>query len=609
MSANPVTVNRAGDWPFLSDKVLNTPTLTIEVYITAGFDINTYREVFKKYFSVPDRTKHNLVALDADDSNKSYYVTGLVTRVNGIGNNETAFSVTFALEYPYWQLSTATSDAWAITGTGDTQVVANAGNQKVPPVFTFTPTTTKGAGLSYRRLVLMYNNLSRSVSFPFDLTDGGIDTDALTTAKMQADGDDFRIWKDGSFADRWLDGMDTTATKCWVNVDLKPALEGTLGTTVNDSIQTLAFAETTDNLKFLKGLKRVKNQVLLIESEAITFDRDNVDLVGYQITSVARGGKGTSAAGHTAPVTVRHIQHDLWILYGDSTLSAPDVNNDYKPMMDLDSDNGSLAYTYFYDSTSSRPGAWKPEVQSSRTNLSYFFTASQDDFANPATEMGLAMTGTADFQISNESGLLDWLFSHPCGITNVLYSGDAYTYAGSWPATVGLQHLEPDTAWFTDQNETEPGSTDTWTAFGPHSVALGDTYEAIRFAIDGQLDSVQSAKVMAQFDTLTLTINSSNLPTISVGSELSINFFDITVTNNTTGEYLKVKCPCPVDDSLTIDCVNKKAYLTDGTICQVTLSTDREEWLDLAVGNNTLQFDDTGTVAVTGTVVHRDRNL
>jgi len=426
---------------------------------------------------------------------------------------------------------------------------------------------------------------------------------------MQADGDDFRVWMDGSFADRWLDGMDTVTTRCWINANFQPALEGTLGTTVNNSVQTLVFTQTTANLQFLKILKRVQNQVLLIESEAITFSVANVDLVNYQITSVSRGQKGTSAAGHTAPITVRHIEHDLWILYGDNTLSAPDVDNDYKPMQDLDSDNDSLVYTYFYDNTTDRPFAWKPEIQSSKTNLSYVFTDNQDTFVNPAEKLGLAMVGTADFQISNEAGLLDWLFTHPCGLTNVLYSGDAYTYAGSWPAVVGLQYLEPNTAWFTAQQESEPGSTDTWTALGPHDVALGDTYEAIRFVIEGQLDSVQSAKVMFQADTVTLTVDSSNLPTISVGSELGINFFDIKLTNNTTGEFLKVQCPCPVNATLTVDCVNKKAYLSDGTVVRVTLSTDREEWLDLNVGSNTLQFDDTGTVAVTGSVVHRDRVL
>lgn len=609
LSANPVTVNRAGDFPFLSDSVLTAPQLQIGVIIAPGQNINTNRELLKKYFNVTDRTRHNLIAKDSDDSDKQYYVTGFPVRINNLGNNENQFTVTLALEYPYWQLVTATTDNWSITASGDTKAVTNAGNIKVPPVFTFVPTTTKGAGLTYRRLVTVYNNLDRSLKFPLDITDGGIDTAALVTAvKMQADGDDFLVWMDGGFADRWLDGIDTTTTQCWINFAMQHRNEGTLGTTVNASVTTLVFTQTNDNLKFLRRLKKVSNRVLLIESEAITFTAANVDLIGYQITSVVRGEKGTTAAGHTAPITVRHLEHDLWILYGDSTLTAPDVNDNNKPMFDTDSTNASLVYSEYYDTTSSRPGAWKSEIQYSKTGLSYAFTANQNTFANPASKLGLAMIGGGDFQVANESGLMDWLFTHPCGITNVLYSGSKYFVSG-WPVIVGLQYLEPNVAWFTANNEAVPGTASTWTAFGPHNIALGGTYEAIRFAIDGQLDSVVDDKAMAQFDTTTVTISSSNLPTIALGSEEAANFFDITLTNSTTGEYIKVQCPCLVDDTLTVDCENKQAYLSDGSPVRVSLSSDREAWLNLNSGANTIEFVDVGTVAVTATIVHRDRNL
>ena len=610
LSANAVTVNRAGDFPFLSDKVLNAPRLQIGVYIASGQAVNTNREVLKKYFNITDRQRHNLVALDADDSNKSYYVTGFPVAINNIGGNENEFAVTFALEYPYWQLTTATDDDWAITTSGDTEAITNAGNIKVPPKFTFTPTTTKGGGLLYRRLVLIYNSLSRSLNIPIEITDGGLDTVTLiAAAKMQADGDDFMVWQDGSFADKWLNGVnDTGGTRCWVNMGLQAKKEGTLGTTVDASATTLAFTETTANLKFLKSLKRVSNRVLLIESEAITFDADNIDLITHQITSVVRGEKGTTAAGHTAPITVRHIEHDLWILYDDSTLTAQDVDDDYKPIIDLDSDNNSLGFTNFYDTTSSRPFAWKPEVQSSKTGLSYTFTGNQNTFANPSTKLGLALVNGGDFQVASEAGLVDWLFRHPCGITAVTYSGDVYE-TDNWPAIVGLQYLEPATAWFTQQNETEPSSADTWISFGPNAETLPATYEAVRYAIEGILDSVIDARAMAQADTMTVTINGDNLPVIALGAEETINFFDITLTNSTTGEYIKVQTPCPVDSTLTIDCVKKEAYLSDGTPVRVTLSSNRSSWLDLAVGSNTLAFTDTGTVAVTGHVIHRDRNL
>ena len=614
LSANAVTVNRAGDFPFLSDKVLNAPRLQIGVYIASGQAVNTNREVLKKYFNITDRQRHNLVALDADDSNKSYYVTGFPVAINNIGGNENEFAVTFALEYPYWQLTTATTDAWAITSSGDTQAITNAGNINVPPKFTFVPTTTKGGGLTYRRLVTIYNVLEKSLNLPFDVTDGGIDTVTLISgAKMQADGDDFRVWLDGAFADRWLNGVnDTGGTRCWINLSLASKKEGTLTTTVNDSATTLVFTQTAADLAFLRSVVRAQNQVLLIESELISLEGATVDLVGYQITDATRGAKGTTAATHTAPQTTRLVEHDIWILYGDSALGSQDVNDDYKPVFDLDSDNNSWGYTNFYDTDSNRPGAWSPEIQGTKTGLSHVFTGNQDDYANPSTKLGLVMSNGTDFQISNEAGLIDWLFHHPCGITDLVYSGDKYFNTTSWPGTAGLQYMEVDGTWVLAQTEAEPSSADSWESFGPRSISLGDTgdwFETVRFVMDGQLDSLVNETAKLQFDTLTATIYASNLPTISLGSEESINFFDITLTNTTTGQYLKVKTPCPVDDTLTVDCAKKEAYLSDGTPVQVTLSTDRENWLDLQPGSNTLSFTDADTVAVTGAVIHRDRVL
>jgi hypothetical protein len=212
-----------------------------------------------------------------------------------------------------------------------------------------------------------------------------------------------------------------------------------------------------------------------------------------------------------------------------------------------------------------------------------------------------------------EAGVLAWSFTHPAGITDVSYSGEKYytnvdSDTESFPGVVGLQYLQPNTAWFTAQNEAIPTLAYTWQAFS-HTVSLGGTYDAVRFAIDGSLNPVTNELAMGQFDSVTATFDSDNIPTITVNSEASINFFDFKLTNNTTGEFIKVQTPCPVNTALTIDCEAKEAYLADGTKVNVTLSTNRDAWLDLAVGANTFQFDDVGTVAVDGTIVHRDRVL
>ena len=247
--------------------------------------------------------------------------------------------------------------------------------------------------------------------------------------------------------------------------------------------------------------------------------------------------------------------------------------------------------------------AW---IETSKTGLSYTYTGSDNTYANPSTTMGMAMIGGNDYRVANEAAVLNWIFSHPAGITNVTYSGDAYTN-GSWVATAGLQYLGPNTFWFTVSNRTEPTTSQTWSSYGSATSVSLSSYNTIRFVMDGQLDAVTNQSVFAQFDGVILTLSSPNVPTIKLGAQQSMNFFDFKLTNNTTGEYIKVKTYCPVNSTLTVDCENKKAYLQDGTPVNVTLSTTREAWLDLAVSSNTLQFDDVGTAGVTLNITHRDR--
>jgi len=616
LSANVITVPRADDDPFLSDTQLTGHVLVIEVYVAGGQNVDTSRELVKRYFNVRDKTRHNLIAKDNADSDRQYYVTGFPVGISPLGGSEkNAFAVRLAVEHNYWQLVTATSDAWAITSTGDTQAITNAGNIVVPPLITLTPTTTKAAGLSYRRYVPIYNNLDKSFIAPLDITGGGLDVQALIDAgKMQADGDDFRVWMDSSFSDRWLYEVDSDsdAGLCWVNYSLSPRKEGTTSATFDSDDTTLIFTQTRASLQFLRSLKMVSNLTLKIESEAVTFTVANIDLVNYQITNIVREAKGTTAVSHTAPQTVRHIEHDLWIMYGDSTLTAPDVDDDYKPIINLNSTNGLWNWTNYFDDSSHRSGMWTGGVESSKTGLSYVYTANENNFADPSTELGLALINYADSRVMFEAGVIAWTFTHPAGITDVSYNGEKYFTSSdsdtSFPGVVGLQYLQANTAWFTAQNELIPLDAYTWEALS-QTVDLGGTRDAIRFAIDGALNMITSEMAMAQFDTVTATFDSDNLPTIEVGAEAAINFFDFKITNNTTGEFIKIQTPCPINTVLTIDCENKEAYLADGTKVNAILSTDREAWLNLAVGSNTLQFDDVGTVAITGVVTHRDRVL
>ena len=88
LSANAVTVPRAGEVPYLSTVVQTPSVLVIEIYLTGGANINTNRELLKKYFNPLDTTRRNLVARDAADSNRQWYVTGFPIRLNNVGGDE-----------------------------------------------------------------------------------------------------------------------------------------------------------------------------------------------------------------------------------------------------------------------------------------------------------------------------------------------------------------------------------------------------------------------------------------------------------------------------------------------------------------------------------------
>src|SRR5574339_891626 len=412
LSANPIYVERASDFPKLTGRVLGAARLTIGIQILPNAAINTYRETIKQYFNVTDSNRHNLVVVDADDSDSTeYYVTGFPTQMNHHGNEQNIFDISLSLEYPYWQSVSSVSDSWDITASGDSDPIVNTGNINVPPIFTITPTTTKTAGLKYRRYVSIYNNMDKSINVPLDVTNGGLDVQSLINAnKMQADGDDFRVWIDGGFADRWLYGMDSDSdpAKCWVNYDLQPRHEAITSATFDSDDTTISLVHTRKSLSFLETLNIMPNKTLWIDSEALVYSDSDIDFLNYQINNLSRGQKGTTAVSHSSASTIRHIEHDTWIMYGDSDLASQDVDSDFQPIFDLSSTNNQWSFTYYYDSEINRPGAWKPEIQSSRTNLSYPFTGNQNSFSNPATQLGLAFLNAGDFQMANEAGTLDW---------------------------------------------------------------------------------------------------------------------------------------------------------------------------------------------------------
>ncbi len=615
LRAEGITVPRAIEFPFLSTTVLQDHVIVINIKVLPGQVIPTQREIIKRVFNIQDRQRHNLVAEDVLDGNRQWYLTGIPIRVNE--QSAGIYSVSIQVEMPVWRVVTALTDTWNITATGQTRNITNLGNVNVAPKFTITPTVAKTGGFQYRRWIAIENQMTKSFVFPFDALNQ-MDTAAVVgAAKMQADGDDLRFFMNGEFADRWLGNMNSATTKGWLNLTMQSKQVGVTSVSIDGvtSITTITLAKTRANLRFLQALKRAVNKVVMIDNEAFTFT--SVDLVAYQITGVARAKKGTSMAAHAAPSNVRWIENELWLVYGDSSVTAPDTDDARKPLFDLTSTNALLAWSVFDDNDSARPGGWHGEVRVTRGGLSYVFTGPENTFVNPATYMGLALIGFVDQEIpKGETGTIGWQFFHPCGIDTVSWWAKKYTTnLLSWCEVVGLQVLQPDAEWFTLQNEAVPINPLVW-QLSPFGGVTPNTYnlsalglDTIRFALDGSIRAEPNSFLMAEFYDVDVVPHAANLPAYYRTAEQSCYYFDFKLSNNITGEYLTAQLPLGLNEPFVIDCEQKIAYLQDGTRIPVTLSTERDAWLNLAPGANTLQFDDTGTNAVTVVTDHRDRTM
>lgn len=623
LSNQAVYVDRAEDFPYLSGAVLPAHAKVILVKINDGQDIPTKRELLKSrgWFDITDFTPHQLIG--TDENSKQWQLTGIVVSVVPYSPGaDVAFLITLAVQDPIWRVVTITSDGpWNIAADTASRTITVLGNLPTRPVFTITPTQARTGQWGYRRYVPVYNRLSVSLTNrPIELTNGGWDTTVpIGAGKMLASGDDLRIVVDGVQVNRWLSHINQADTKVWSNISYSKAQVGSLKTNLpnNGSAVAVEFKVTTSNKAVLTALKSAANPVFMIGSEVFTYSPANIDLVNYKITGCSRAQKTTSFAVHTAGDNIIWIEHDIWIIYGNSAAIAPDVDDTQKPLLNLTSStNTSWVFANFYDTSSARPAAWAGAVSKSTGKQSAVYTGDQQALANPSTELGLRfldyMTGNV---WKSETATLAWTFTDPCGITTVSMSGKKYAWSTTWIQgannVVGLQYSNDGVKWFTAWTETIPGTPQSWTSFTHNTVALGATYPMIRLVILGSLAASANNEVDIQGDTVTLALDSAKTPVVSMLAEDAQYYANYKLTNTDTGEYILLAGVTKLNVALAVDCEAETIMLADGTnlIGILTLSSFRKDWLTLGPGSAHLQFDDVGTLGLSITTAFYDKTI
>ncbi len=614
-------VERVDTWPERGGKSFHGNVMMLDITIVSGA-IATGLDEIGKWFNEEAGTSANLVIADLNNSSKQWYVDAEPLGIMEWKGN--VVTVALHVADPIWKSVTVQSSTWSITSTGSTKTLTLSGNRIARPKFTITPTVTRTGGFAYKRFVAIANRRNYVYRDAFNLPNTDWNTSTLVSGgKMLSSGNDLRVFNDTNATEeyRWFGGggINSATTRVFSNVALPPQISMTTASSISNvgAVSTITLAANASNLAALNLLAQQSYKFVIIDMGAGTneiFSYTSVSPSTYQIKGCTRAQKGTTNQSHSAGATVRHIV-GYYIYYGNSSISAPTTDDSFKPMIDLtNSTNTSHVYATFYDALyPNRTCQWTPQVLKNVGGLSEVYTATQDTFADVATEIGMAIKvwlyGTTP---RAPDATLAWGLYHPAGFTTLTWSGSKYRYSTSWP-TAQMQKSTNGTTWAAVATEATPASANTWGALSSHSsVALSGTYTNLRLIMTGSVAASLSNMAAMEMSDFTGTIDSNYTPLVYWGAEENNNYEDFRITNNTTSQWLEVSQQIPLNMTLTIDTETLEAYLSDGTPVRVRLDDEtRAEWLPLdpTLGNNTLQWDETGVNNVTNVVTWNDRTL
>lgn len=595
------TLGRVGRTPRVSGVVREGRTLAMRIYIRGASTAALQRQLLG-WLDPANETSQELVVTDTNGTNSRYVMAvcefareekssaGLCVLAVFMVDGDTA-----------WRHKTLATQSWAVTSSGDSEVVANDGDLDAYPKLTITPTSAKASdGYGYRRFVdVVWKASEGAANYPVDLGNDAFDTDALVTAsKMQADGDDLRVFVDGVEVRRWLDGINTTTTKVWVNLTFAAKQAGTLVETVD-----ITYANTYITLnEDISGWP--DSGYFKLDSEVMSYTGKNVTL--KRLTGITRGVNGVVTNTGAPGDAINWVQHEIWIMYGNASVSAPTVNDDYKPMFNLaTSTNTSWDYDEFFKNSSGRSAKWtKAHYGSTPTITTY--TANQFTLADPATEMGIALDLVG---VYGAWGMGAWVMSNPCGITGANFANGEKYATHTFDAKI--QSSIDGATWVDEDTIAAPSATSTWESWSDNeTLATGSKY--VRLALSSSLLwSGMKSRVEAADVTLALDSTYTPAPVISSAEDAANYILACTITNSTTGESIKITHTLTLADDLEIDTdlltvVDPDTGENHLPVLEIWGAL-RKDWLRLAPGNNTLVFTDTGTAAVTVALTWEER--
>ncbi len=372
-SLEAVKANAPGDFPAFirgdpQDRVIPlhitvreaaTPALTLD-------RINGLKEVFS-----PFRDPAYLRVVDENGITRRMLMKSL-----GLtpweGHSSMAYVASLDADEPIWEADSAVSVAPFISGSavgGYTFPIVNDGNVRTYPEFRLTPWTSKGAANDFIRrwdvLVAWKSPLqgvdSQGLPYPIDIFDRSWDTAAeIAGGRMQADGDDIRVFVDQVEVDRYLDDINTTGTAVWCSIAFEPVREATVVNMPGGADPPTGSDLEVTNPEGTTGFPDVG--VLLIENEAVAYRGRSPTA----FLNIHRAWRHTTSVAHAAGTPAYFVEHEIVVMTNYSAYASPLARDDREPIIDLAaSDNRKHVYGAdgFYEASTLRTGQWLRELR------------------------------------------------------------------------------------------------------------------------------------------------------------------------------------------------------------------------------------------------------
>jgi hypothetical protein len=586
--------SRNQNYPKFSGKDYSSQVKVVNVNLN---DLDADRGNLVMAMDIGGDGQHELYALD--QFGQRWYClcvcVGLNTQI--IDGNTGSFGYIFEADDPSWTQYEETQSAWTATADGDTHDIVLDCDMDVDATFEIMPTTSPAGYYPYKNYITNYNPIAATQLDAVDITGAaGWNHAALVAAgKAQADGDDVFVYFDGAFIPYWIGGggwNSTTARlfirQAWKPGQFMPLRTGIANTGTPTYIEWAITADVKAALSKLpvKGIIRVNNEEFSYRALSVAL---------CQATVVQRSIRGTSAGTHAINDICWWVEHDIKVIYGNSSVSAKAYAQVYKPVFVLASSTiASRVYSsVFADTNNVRGGAWKRLVLNDGIGkLNRVYSGNQASFTevNPAVVMGMEIASySSQGRMRPETADLAWQFYHPAGITHISSNGEKFRQFALtvWPAKAELLASANGVQWTQVWNEATPASHNTWTAWSNPAVALPAGTKFLRFHLQGSINAPNSSTNYQRFevDALTMTLDSTKVIQIAMNGEISNYQFSIEIENSLTGDIIAVDYPVTPNRPLIIDTKDYEVtYRGINAIRGISLSSIRTSWLRLVRG-------------------------